>query len=79
MPPDDIPQTGSEIGLVPPIVPSRALGAIRLSETAAAGVTGFIERWQASGANERANYVMFLTERRARLDLPQPEPARDDG
>jgi hypothetical protein len=42
-------------------------------------VTGFIERWQGSGANERANYVMFLTELCALLDLPQPEPARDDG
>jgi hypothetical protein len=45
----------------------------------ASGVAGCIERWSPSGGAERANYVMFLTERCALLELPQPEPARDDG
>lgn len=50
-----------------------------MSEAAADAVAGFIERWRASGDAERANYVMFLTDLCALLELPQPEPARDDG
>lgn len=42
-------------------------------------VASFIERWRRSGGAERANYVMFLTELCTLLDLPGPEPARDDG
>ena len=42
-------------------------------------IDAFISRWRHSGANERANYVMYLTELCTLLDLPQPEPAKDDG
>ncbi|MBL8444665.1 MAG: class I SAM-dependent DNA methyltransferase, partial [Zoogloeaceae bacterium] len=42
-------------------------------------VDAFITRWQGSGGSERANYQLFLTELCALLDLPQPQPAVDDG
>ncbi len=38
----------------------------------------FINRWQQSGAAERANYTLFLTELCQLLDVPPPEPSRDD-
>lgn len=41
-------------------------------------VDQFIQRWKSSGASERANYVMFLTELCQILDLPQPDPAQAD-
>ena len=41
-------------------------------------VTAFIERWEHSGAAERANYVLFLSELCALLDLPRPDPASPD-
>ncbi len=39
-------------------------------------VAAFIARWQASGAAERANYQLFLSELCEVLDLPRPEPTR---
>jgi SAM-dependent methyltransferase len=36
----------------------------------------FISRWQQSGAAERANYALFLTELCDVLDVPRPEPTR---
>jgi hypothetical protein len=41
-------------------------------------VEAFISRWEAATGSERANYQLFLTELCALLDLPQPDPARDD-
>ncbi len=38
----------------------------------------FISRWQAAGGNERANYQLFIGELCEVLDLPRPDPARDD-
>ena len=38
----------------------------------------FIARWRAAGGSERANYQLFVGELCALLDLPAPEPARDD-
>lgn len=39
-------------------------------------VEAFIARWQGrEGGQERANYVSFLKEMCAALDLPQPDPA----
>ena len=38
----------------------------------------FIERWAASGAAERANYQLFLSELCALLGVPAPEPSRAD-
>jgi hypothetical protein len=38
----------------------------------------FIRRWENSGAAERANYSMFLTELCALLQVPGPQPARPD-
>ena len=43
-----------------------------------ASVEAFISRWEAATGSERANYQLFLTELCALLDLPQPDPARDD-
>jgi len=41
-------------------------------------VQAFIERWEASGAAERANCQSFLSELCALLDVPPPEPATPD-
>lgn len=38
----------------------------------------FIERWTDVGAAERANYALFLTELCDVLQVPRPDPARDD-
>jgi hypothetical protein len=38
----------------------------------------FISRWQAAGGSERANYQLFIGELCEALDLPRPDPARDD-
>lgn len=39
-------------------------------------IRDFITRWQASGAAERANYQLFLTELCDVLGVPNPEPTR---
>ncbi len=39
--------------------------------------TTFIERWRASGASERANYALFLTELCDVLGVDHPDPASD--
>jgi hypothetical protein len=41
-------------------------------------VEAFIRRWEHASGSERANYQLFLTELCKLLDLPQPDPARDD-
>jgi hypothetical protein len=41
-------------------------------------VQAFIERWEASGAAERANCQIFLSELCALLDVPPPEPTTPD-
>ena len=41
-------------------------------------IEAFIIRWEAATGSERANYQLFLTELCGLLDLPQPDPARDD-
>ncbi len=41
-------------------------------------VDSFIQRWAASGAAERANYQLFLTELCTLLEVPPPEPTRPD-
>jgi hypothetical protein len=38
----------------------------------------FIRRWAASGAAERANYQLFLSELCVMLDVPPPDPTRPD-
>lgn len=38
----------------------------------------FISRWQSSGAAERANYVLFLSELCDLLDVPRPDPTSPD-
>lgn len=43
-----------------------------------AAVERFISRWQAAGGSERANYQLFAGELCRLLDLPSPDPARDD-
>ncbi|MDT8391872.1 MAG: DNA methyltransferase [Lentisphaeria bacterium] len=44
----------------------------------AAGIKQFIERWETSGAAERANYQLFLSELCAVIDTPRPDPATPD-
>jgi hypothetical protein len=46
--------------------------------TAPDAVDGFIQRWGASGAAERANYALFLAELCDLLEVPRPEPTRPD-
>lgn len=41
-------------------------------------IDSFIRRWEKASGSERANYQLFLTELCKLLDLPQPDPARDD-
>jgi len=46
--------------------------------TTTAVVTDFVRRWEASGAAERANYQLFLSELCDLLSVDQPEPTRPD-
>jgi hypothetical protein len=41
-------------------------------------VDKFITRWQSAGGSERANYQLFVHELCNRLELPTPDPARED-
>jgi hypothetical protein len=41
-------------------------------------VEGFIKRWERSGAAERANYQLFLSELCDIIGVPRPEPATPD-
>jgi len=41
-------------------------------------ITNFIERWASSGAAERANYQIFLSELCDVLGVPRPEPTKPD-
>src|SRR3954470_6117177 len=45
---------------------------------ATAAAEPFIERWQNSGAAERANCALFLGELCDVLNVPRPEPTRPD-
>ena len=38
-------------------------------------IDDFISRWEGSGASERANYVLFLTQLCKLLDVPEPDPS----
>lgn len=38
----------------------------------------FITRWQNSGAAERSNYALFLSELCDLLDVPRPDPSKED-
>lgn len=42
-------------------------------------ISGFIERWQASGGAERANFQLFATELTELLGLEKPKPVTPDG
>ncbi len=39
---------------------------------------GFVARWGSSGAAERANYQLFLSELCDLLGVPRPDPTRPD-
>ncbi len=39
------------------------------------GITDFIARWEVSGASERANYQLFLSELAEVLGFERPHPA----
>lgn len=42
-------------------------------------IDAFIAKWSATGGAERANKDMFLIELCEVLDVPKPEPLRNDG
>lgn len=46
--------------------------------TSHSDITNFIERWASSGAAERANYQIFLTELCDVLEVERPEPTKPD-
>lgn len=48
------------------------------ASTTTAAVTEFLRRWEASGAAERANYQLFLSELCDLLGVARPEPTRPD-
>ena len=41
-------------------------------------LSAFLDRWEASGAAERANYALFLSELCDVLGVPRPEPTGQD-
>ena len=50
-----------------------------MSEADPSSIDAFIRRWAASGAAERANYQLFLSELCDVIGVPRPEPqAADD-
>ena len=48
-----------------------------MAQTTASATQSFIQRWKASGASERANYQLFLTELCELLGVEKPQPATD--
>ncbi|MEI6218677.1 MAG: type IIL restriction-modification enzyme MmeI, partial [bacterium] len=48
------------------------------SDTKDTGVQRFIERWERSGAAERANYQLFLSELCDVIGVARPNPATED-
>lgn len=40
-------------------------------------IDAFITRWQSSGAAERSNYALFLSELCDLLGVPRPDPSSD--
>ena len=46
------------------------------TESISALIDAFIQRWEHSGASERANCQLFLSELCDRLNLPRPDPAQ---
>ena len=49
-----------------------------MSEGAPQSVESFITRWENSGAAERANYQMILSELCDILEVPRPDPTSPD-
>ena len=48
------------------------------SAVISAATDAFFQRWEGSGAAERANYSMFLNELCDLLEVPRPDPAGPD-
>ena len=59
----------------PPLLPDQPTAPDILDP---ARLDAFLARWSAATGTERANYQLFLTELCALLDLPPPDPARED-
>lgn len=57
---------------------SESLREMGFAVDSTTSVDHFIARWKQSGAAERANYALFLTELCAVLGVEPPKPARDD-
>jgi hypothetical protein len=49
---------------------------VTAESTSHSNIINFIERWASSGAAERANYQIFLTELCDVLEVPRPEPTK---
>jgi hypothetical protein len=48
-----------------------------MSQTATSSIDQYVARWKVSGASERANYQLFLTELCELLGVEKPRPASD--
>ena len=49
-----------------------------MDDQTAGKVKAFIDRWRGASGSELANYQLFLGELVELLDLPRPDPARED-
>jgi len=61
-------------GFAPNVIPA----AFRMAAPPQDQTGSFIQRWQSSGAAERANYQLFLSELCDVLGVARPEPTRPD-
>ena len=51
---------------------------LTMSDATAEQITAFTQRWESSGAAERANYQMFFSELCEIIDVPRPDPTSPD-
>ena len=51
---------------------------LTMSDATAEQITAFTQRWETSGAAERANYQMFFSELCEIIDVPRPDPTSPD-
>lgn len=53
---------------------AKTLEPVSTSTSATSSVENFIQRWKVSGASERADYQLFLTELCELLGVEKPKP-----
>ncbi len=58
--------------------PSPVIPRVTDTSAIASSVAAFITRWSAASGTERANHQLFITELCTLLDVPRPDPGRED-